>query len=215
MLRDKQNKKNSGQRLAVFPAWVYERPTLIGDFLTGSGLSTDTAAPIGTRSMCFQRPAWWARGQVAAVLRARAVPTGRQVGVLACRHTAGPRSRALGQPSRGQLGQFSETPFSWCCLQLPTCGRWSRCEGGPRGCSGAGSIGARRRWVAVLLGLLGLSSDLLGCLKGAVSHCAFMTELVGILQSVMKTSFIPEQRVSDTHTHSSTGCAPVWDTALV
>ena len=56
--------------------------------------------------------------------------------------------------------------------------------------------------MAVLLGLLGLSSDLLGCLKGAVSHCAFMTELVGILQSVMKTSFIPEQRVSDTHTHT-------------
>lgn len=48
MLRDKQNKKNSGQRLPVFPAWVYERPTLVGDFLTGSGLSTDTAVPIGT-----------------------------------------------------------------------------------------------------------------------------------------------------------------------
>ncbi|XP_006754975.1 PREDICTED: gamma-tubulin complex component 2 isoform X2 [Myotis davidii] len=47
MLRDKQNKKNSGQRLPIFPAWVYERPTLVGDFLTGSGLSTDTAVPIG------------------------------------------------------------------------------------------------------------------------------------------------------------------------
>lgn len=47
MLRDKQNKKNSGQRLPVFPSWVYERPALVGDFLTGSGLSTDTAVPIG------------------------------------------------------------------------------------------------------------------------------------------------------------------------
>ena len=63
--------------------------------------------------------------------------------------------------------------------------------------------------MAVLLGLLGLSSDLLGCLKGAVSHCAFMTELVGILQSVMKTSFIPEQRVSDTHTQLHWLCSCV------
>lgn len=47
MLRDKQNKKNSGQRLPVFPAWVYERPTLLGDFLTGSGTSTDATVPIG------------------------------------------------------------------------------------------------------------------------------------------------------------------------
>lgn len=47
LLRDKQNKRNSGQRLPVFPAWVYERPTLLGDFLTGSGTSADTAVPIG------------------------------------------------------------------------------------------------------------------------------------------------------------------------
>ncbi|XP_011836214.1 PREDICTED: gamma-tubulin complex component 2 isoform X1 [Mandrillus leucophaeus] len=46
MLRDKQNKKNSGQHLPVFPAWVYERPALIGDFLIGAGISTDTALPI-------------------------------------------------------------------------------------------------------------------------------------------------------------------------
>lgn len=56
MLRDKQNKKNSGQRLPVFPAWVYERPTLVGDFLTGSGLSTDTAVPIGMGSTSLQLP---------------------------------------------------------------------------------------------------------------------------------------------------------------
>ena len=47
MLRDKQNKKNLGQRLPVFPAWVYERPMLLGDFLTGSGASMDVAVPIG------------------------------------------------------------------------------------------------------------------------------------------------------------------------
>lgn len=47
MLRDKQNKRNLGQPLPVFPAWVYERPALAGDFLIGSGLSTDVALPIG------------------------------------------------------------------------------------------------------------------------------------------------------------------------
>nr|KAF6322984.1 tubulin gamma complex associated protein 2 [Pipistrellus kuhlii] len=57
MLRDKQNKKNSGQRLPVFPAWVYERPTLVGDFLTGSGLSTDTAVPIGSLPLAAQESA--------------------------------------------------------------------------------------------------------------------------------------------------------------
>uniref|UniRef100_A0ABI0P0P2 Gamma-tubulin complex component n=1 Tax=Bos taurus TaxID=9913 RepID=A0ABI0P0P2_BOVIN len=57
MLRDKQNKKNSGQRLPVFPAWVYERPTLLGDFLTGSGTSTDAAVPIGTLPLASQEAA--------------------------------------------------------------------------------------------------------------------------------------------------------------
>uniref|UniRef100_A0A9L0J471 Gamma-tubulin complex component n=1 Tax=Equus asinus TaxID=9793 RepID=A0A9L0J471_EQUAS len=57
MLRDKQNKKNSGQRLPVFPAWVYERPMLVGDFLSGSGLSTDTAVPIGTLPLASQESA--------------------------------------------------------------------------------------------------------------------------------------------------------------
>lgn len=52
MLRDKLNKKNLGQRLPVFPAWVYERPTLVGDFLTGSGAGMDTAVPIGMQSVC-------------------------------------------------------------------------------------------------------------------------------------------------------------------
>uniref|UniRef100_F7AV85 Gamma-tubulin complex component n=2 Tax=Equus TaxID=9789 RepID=F7AV85_HORSE len=57
MLRDKQNKKNSGQRLPVFPAWVYERPMLVGDFLSGSGLNTDTAVPIGTLPLASQESA--------------------------------------------------------------------------------------------------------------------------------------------------------------
>lgn len=47
ILRDKQNKKNSGQPIPVFPSWVYERPALIGDFLIGTSLSTDTTVPIG------------------------------------------------------------------------------------------------------------------------------------------------------------------------
>jgi len=47
ILRDKQKKKNSGQPIPVFPSWVYERPALIGDFLTGTSLSTDTTVPIG------------------------------------------------------------------------------------------------------------------------------------------------------------------------
>ncbi|XP_049646500.1 gamma-tubulin complex component 2 isoform X2 [Suncus etruscus] len=57
MLRDKQNKKNSGQQLPVFPAWVYERPTLLGDFLTGSGPSTDTTVPIGSLPLAAQESA--------------------------------------------------------------------------------------------------------------------------------------------------------------
>lgn len=46
-LREKQNKKNSGQPVPSFPPWVYERPALIGDFLSSSCLSTDTIVPIG------------------------------------------------------------------------------------------------------------------------------------------------------------------------
>ncbi|XP_008821394.1 gamma-tubulin complex component 2 isoform X2 [Nannospalax galili] len=56
ILRDKQNKKNSGQPLPVFPAWVYERPTLAGDFLIGSGLSSDTL-PIGALPLASQESA--------------------------------------------------------------------------------------------------------------------------------------------------------------
>ncbi|KAJ7345362.1 hypothetical protein JRQ81_001312 [Phrynocephalus forsythii] len=56
-LREKQNKKNSGQPIPTFPAWVYERPSLVGDFLTGSSLSTDTTVPIGTLPLAAQESA--------------------------------------------------------------------------------------------------------------------------------------------------------------
>uniref|UniRef100_F6VFC0 Gamma-tubulin complex component n=1 Tax=Macaca mulatta TaxID=9544 RepID=F6VFC0_MACMU len=52
-----RTKKNSGQHLPVFPAWVYERPALIGDFLIGAGISTDTALPIGTLPLASQESA--------------------------------------------------------------------------------------------------------------------------------------------------------------
>uniref|UniRef100_A0A8D0L1T4 Gamma-tubulin complex component n=1 Tax=Sphenodon punctatus TaxID=8508 RepID=A0A8D0L1T4_SPHPU len=54
MLREKQNKNNTGQRIPVFPVLVYERPALIGDFLTGSSLSTDMTVPIGTLPLASQ-----------------------------------------------------------------------------------------------------------------------------------------------------------------
>ncbi|XP_069719745.1 gamma-tubulin complex component 2 isoform X2 [Phaenicophaeus curvirostris] len=54
ILRDKQNKKNSGQPIPIFPSWVYERPALIGDFLNGTSLSTDTTLPIGTLPLASQ-----------------------------------------------------------------------------------------------------------------------------------------------------------------
>lgn len=47
MLRDKQSKKSSGQIIPVFPPWVYERPALIGDFLTNSNLGPEINVPIG------------------------------------------------------------------------------------------------------------------------------------------------------------------------
>ncbi|XP_037352345.1 gamma-tubulin complex component 2 [Talpa occidentalis] len=55
-LRDKQSKKNSGLHLPVFPAWVYERPALLGDFLAGAG-PEDTAVPIGSLPLAAQESA--------------------------------------------------------------------------------------------------------------------------------------------------------------
>ncbi|CAH2321645.1 gamma-tubulin complex component 2 [Pelobates cultripes] len=48
VLREKLNKKNAGQPVPVFPAWVYERPALIGDFLPLSNPGTDITVPIGS-----------------------------------------------------------------------------------------------------------------------------------------------------------------------
>ncbi|MEE6513615.1 hypothetical protein FKM82_021358 [Ascaphus truei] len=57
LLRDKLSKKNSGQPVPVFPSWVYERPALIGDFLTLSNQSTDITVPIGTLPLPSQEAA--------------------------------------------------------------------------------------------------------------------------------------------------------------
>ncbi|XP_069467159.1 gamma-tubulin complex component 2 isoform X2 [Ambystoma mexicanum] len=56
-LRDQQNKNSSGQPIPVFPSWVYERPALIGDFLTGSNVGTDITVPIGTMQSAAQESA--------------------------------------------------------------------------------------------------------------------------------------------------------------
>nr|XP_060613888.1 gamma-tubulin complex component 2 [Anolis sagrei ordinatus] len=56
-LREKQSRKNTGQPLPSFPDWVYERPALLGDFLPGSALSTDTIVPIGTLPLAAQESA--------------------------------------------------------------------------------------------------------------------------------------------------------------
>lgn len=51
MLRDKHNKKNPTQPNPVFPNWVYDRPALIGDFIT-SPAPADQAVTIGTHGAC-------------------------------------------------------------------------------------------------------------------------------------------------------------------
>ncbi|XP_063077968.1 gamma-tubulin complex component 2 isoform X2 [Engraulis encrasicolus] len=59
MLRDRHNKKNPTQPIPVFPNWVYDRPTLIGDFITG-GTGTpvgEQAPPIGTLPLTAQEQA--------------------------------------------------------------------------------------------------------------------------------------------------------------
>ncbi|KAG9468041.1 hypothetical protein GDO78_013853, partial [Eleutherodactylus coqui] len=56
-LRDKLNKKNVGQPIPVFPHWMYERPTLIGDFSYLSNTSTDVSLPIGSLPLPTQEAA--------------------------------------------------------------------------------------------------------------------------------------------------------------
>lgn len=50
MLRDKHNKKNPTQPNPVFPNWVYDRPALIGDFVTSPAPAADPAVAIGTQT---------------------------------------------------------------------------------------------------------------------------------------------------------------------
>lgn len=47
MLRDKHNKKNPTQPNPVFPNWVYDRPALIGDFITSPNPPGEPAVAIG------------------------------------------------------------------------------------------------------------------------------------------------------------------------
>lgn len=47
MLRDKHNKKNPTQPNPVFPNWVYDRPALLGDFITSPNPPGDPTVSIG------------------------------------------------------------------------------------------------------------------------------------------------------------------------
>lgn len=47
MLRDKHNKKNPTQPNPVFPNWVYDRPALLGDFVTSPSPPGDPTVAIG------------------------------------------------------------------------------------------------------------------------------------------------------------------------
>ncbi|CAB1337939.1 unnamed protein product, partial [Coregonus sp. 'balchen'] len=58
MLRDRHNKKNPTQPNPVFPNWVYDRPALIGDFITGATpAGGDPAVAIGTMPLPAQEQA--------------------------------------------------------------------------------------------------------------------------------------------------------------
>lgn len=58
MLRDKHNKKNPTQPNPVFPNWVYDRPALLGDFITSPSPPGDPAVAVGRQVLdSFQPPA--------------------------------------------------------------------------------------------------------------------------------------------------------------
>ncbi|XP_010768254.1 gamma-tubulin complex component 2 [Notothenia coriiceps] len=57
MLRDKHNKKNPTLPNPVFPNWVYDRPALLGDFITSSGPTGDPVVAIGTMPLPAQEQA--------------------------------------------------------------------------------------------------------------------------------------------------------------
>lgn len=54
MLRDRHNKKNPTQPNPVFPSWVYDRPALIGDFITGTTSTGDPPVAVGTLPLSAQ-----------------------------------------------------------------------------------------------------------------------------------------------------------------
>lgn len=57
MLRDRHNKKNPTQPNPVFPNWVYDRPALIGDFITSPTPVGDPVVAIGTMPLAAQEQA--------------------------------------------------------------------------------------------------------------------------------------------------------------
>ncbi|KAL1264013.1 hypothetical protein QQF64_004368 [Cirrhinus molitorella] len=57
MLRDRHNKKNPTQPNPVFPNWVYDRPSLIGDFITSPTPVGDPVVAIGTMPLAAQEQA--------------------------------------------------------------------------------------------------------------------------------------------------------------
>ncbi|KAM9425276.1 gamma-tubulin complex component 2 [Pholidichthys leucotaenia] len=54
MLRDKHNKKNPTQPNPVFPNWVYDRPALVGDFITSPTPQGDPPVSVGTLPLAAQ-----------------------------------------------------------------------------------------------------------------------------------------------------------------
>uniref|UniRef100_A0A3B4A5S2 Gamma-tubulin complex component n=1 Tax=Periophthalmus magnuspinnatus TaxID=409849 RepID=A0A3B4A5S2_9GOBI len=57
MLRDRHNKKNPTQPNPVFPNWVYDRPALIGDFITGTTSTGEPPVAVGTLPLAVQEQA--------------------------------------------------------------------------------------------------------------------------------------------------------------
>ncbi|TRY55550.1 hypothetical protein DNTS_023152 [Danionella cerebrum] len=57
MLRDRHNKKNPTQPNPVFPNWVYDRPALIGDFITSPTPVGDPLVAIGSMPLAAQEQA--------------------------------------------------------------------------------------------------------------------------------------------------------------
>ncbi|XP_016336614.1 gamma-tubulin complex component 2-like [Sinocyclocheilus anshuiensis] len=57
MLRDRHNKKNPTQPNPVFPNWVYDRPALIGNFITSPTPVGDPVVAVGTMPLAAQEQA--------------------------------------------------------------------------------------------------------------------------------------------------------------